>query len=254
MSKYYPKLQTLYKRDKNHITNEIRYPEFNLIKKWILTEKLHGSNNSIVCRCGSSFHKKIQVRGRTDKSQLHPNVIKYLFDIAVNNKIYGKLDQQFGLSTSFDSLIEIFGEVVGKEVQGEYYKKGIGFYVFDIKIYDRFLEWSEVKELCKKLGLEHVPEISIRYDNQIYDTSSLINFPNCKSSLANLFEHGDGKSELAEKNKMPPILAEGIVVRTEPQLYNKYNERVMWKLKFKDFQVQEGEEWPKNDAIKTMKH
>ena len=45
----YPKIETLFKRDeKFNITDEIRCPEFDNIKKWLITEKIDGTNIRII--------------------------------------------------------------------------------------------------------------------------------------------------------------------------------------------------------------
>jgi len=45
----YPKIETLFKRDETfRVTDKLRLPEFALVREWLVTEKVDGTNIRVV--------------------------------------------------------------------------------------------------------------------------------------------------------------------------------------------------------------
>ena len=76
-TKSYLKIETLFKRDKDfNLTTEIRCPEFENIKKWLITEKINGTNIRVI------FNKDgISIKGRTDNAQTPGFLLQAISDM-----------------------------------------------------------------------------------------------------------------------------------------------------------------------------
>src|SRR5438132_1460410 len=102
--KEYPKIETLYRRDDaTHkvVQGDIRLPEVVLIKSWLVTEKIDGTN----IRVGLKADGSVEYGGRTDNAQIHPLLLKWL----ANNLPAAKLLAVFALGEE----VTLFGEGYG---------------------------------------------------------------------------------------------------------------------------------------------
>jgi len=242
----YPKIETIFNRDERFkvVEGDYRLTEFENIRKWYVTEKIDGTNVRVIyepqfppkkggIKIGLAYEVKyaghtLRCTGRTDKSQLHPNLIAYLektFTIDKLNEIFP--DKQVeGEPIQYPSVI-LFGEGYGPKIQkGGNYRPDISLRLFDVYIYDRehqmggwWLEPENVLDIATKLGIEVVPPLGI------YSTDEAVNHVKAKfPSIVAFKEKGN-----------PEYLMEGIVARTKPLLFTRRGKRLMWKLKVKDF-------------------
>jgi len=85
-----------------------------------------------------------------------------------------------------------------------------------------WLEWNDVQDVARKLSIKTVPVLS----EVMYATSWTE------------IVRGGIASRVAFDESMRPAagyVAEGIVVRSNPTLFNRRGQRAMWKLKTSDF-------------------
>lgn len=219
----YPKIQTLYHRSKKNnwkvIPGSFVWPEFTLVKHWLITEKVDGRNHRIIInRDGSIEH-----RGRTDKSQFS----KAQTDAALNIVSEDRLHEVFDANTK----VILYGELYGAGVQkGGKYREDISFRLFDVLINDEWwMQWEAVEAFADNLGILTVPVLVRRY----------LGVPTCAAELSDLFdgdyETGTLTSYVAYADSQVHSPPEGVVARTNPILCNRQGDRITWKLKFKDF-------------------
>lgn len=214
----YPKIQTLYDRDTEGnygvITYQFRRREFMLINEWLLTEKIDGRNHRVMLFPDGH----VEHRGRTDRAQFAP----FMIDAAkrlVNNDVLRSVIKQ---NTDGEwPMTVLYGELYGPKIQsGGKYRDNIGLSIFDIKLGDWWLSWSDVENIASKLALDVVPVLgrTTRVPSDRDDLTAFFGGPAC--------------SWAAQDEGIEP---EGVVARTNPLLFDRRGERVMWKLKFKDF-------------------
>lgn len=210
----YPKIETLYDRDPKTfkvMTDRVRLPEFSLIKSWSITEKVDGTNVRVMW---SASEKKLTFGGRTDNAQMPTFLLAHLQETFKPEMFEG-----------FDADTILFGEGYGEKIQkgGGIYRKGVSFRLFDVLIGRWWLEPDSMADVAEKLNIETVPSYG-------WATS----LPESKIELHVLTEGSYSKVAMWE-NHVSDHIPEGIVARSVPLLFNRKGERVMWKLKFKDF-------------------
>jgi hypothetical protein len=204
---FYPKIDTLYKRGEDFkVTDEFRRPEFAYVNEWLWMEKLDGSNISIVQDLNGT-----NWRGRTGRSQFTAEVQDYLqilcerwHSALVLKRIEYKLDS-----------IELFGEVIGPKIQnGGIYSDKITSRFYDVRINNSlWLDWDSVIEYSRELDF-------IKPTYGVLPTKRIVDMVKAGFNTR-------------EGNREGP--AEGIVAKTKIPLYNNNNDRLIWKLKTKDF-------------------
>lgn len=200
----YPKIQTLWFRHPGGkrylIENEWAKPEFQTLAdlQWLWTEKVDGTNIRVIY---NHEKKSIHFAGRTDRAQLLPQLERRLKEIFPVEKF-----------KQFDTSLILFGEGYGEKIQkGGKYISGQDFVLFDV-FFNRFVTFYEVTIIASKLGIKHVP---------IIGSGSLYN---AVGFVRRKFESSWGDFD-----------AEGIVCRLPVELQNGKGERVMTKIKLRDF-------------------
>jgi len=207
--KTYHKIQTVFKRDpetklKTLLENEYSLPEFEYLKKnkWIFTEKVDGTNIRIMFQDG-----KITFGGKTDLSQIPNQLVNRL-----NEKILPLLDKFIEIFN--DAEVCLYGEGYGAKIQkgGGNYRVDQDFVLFDIKIGHWWLKREDIEDIANKLNLDIVPIIG-------------------SGSLEELVEY----VKTGFNSKWGEFMAEGIVARPENELLARNGNRIITKLKHKDF-------------------
>ena len=210
----YPKIETLYDRDeKTHKVrpDRLRCPEFSLISRWHVTEKLDGTN----IRVHLASDGAVIYGGRTDNAQLHAPLVAWL-------QTY--LSPQM-VSSAFDPGTKaiLFGEGYGAGIQrGGGYRPASAFRLFDVLVFPGetrwWLNWPNVEDVAAKLGILTVPVLG--RDVSTDEARSMVR----------------GPSTAAKEDGGTGCEREGIVARTEPiLLLRDGTRRLMWKLKGRDF-------------------
>lgn len=201
----YPKIKTLLNRDGNThkvIDGQWRTPEFRYLANntWVFTEKIDGTNIRVMWDGNT-----VQFAGRTDRAHIPPFLLAYLAEVFVPDKFSGL----------FDSPVCLYGEGFGARIQRighNYIPDGVGFALFDARIENWWLKREDIEEIAKEMECAVVPVIG---------KGTLIDAINITKSG---FESAWGG-----------FLAEGLVVRPAIQLFNRRGDRIIGKIKYKDF-------------------
>lgn len=217
----YPKIETLYNRDEKFKVkpDEVRLPEFDLVNRWLITEKIDGTNIRVVWQ-----DDKITFGGRTDNAQIPAFLLATLQQMFTEDAMRGAFQSEEG---EMPRYIDLFGEGYGEKIQkvGSRYRSGTSFRLFDVWVDGWWLNWSNVKDVAKKLNIQTVPVLT--------HFGRLIKSP---EELEWHFESGKGHSQVTlDEDGDSELIAEGVVARTDPLLFDRKGHRIMWKLKFKDF-------------------
>ncbi len=210
----YPKIETLYDRDpKTHkvIPGQIRRSEFYLPKVWLVTEKVDGTNIRF------QYHPdeaRLTILGRGPNSQIPVSLLEVL------QRLITVEDMQQAFPEG-DAVVELYGEGYGPRIQkvGASYGTRPGFVLFDVRVGPWWLEWDNVEDVAQNLGIGTVPVLGAAMTRERAEK-----FLSMPSMLA-----------VANGVDVNPAPMEGIVCRTEPLLCDRAGNRIMWKLKGKDF-------------------
>jgi len=183
---------------------------------WIKTEKVDGTNIRIILTKQTVVIKReILIGSRKLILNTEDKGSKQYMDCLKEVNL-NKIAEYF---KDVDSTVVIYGEGYGAGVQkGGIYSKEKNFRVFDIRIGEAYQNFEYVQKVCIDNQLNIVP---------IVGQAEEIGYLECLKSLKNfnetLIKEGDGGKP------------EGLVYKFEPVLLNKYKERLIFKVKFKDF-------------------
>lgn len=203
--KEYHKIQSVYKRDektKKFIMGDWSLPELAYLKdcSWEWDEKIDGTNIRIHWDgTGRTFG------GRTDNAAIPATLVKRLEDLFTVEK----LKNAFG-----EAPITLYGEGFGAKIQsgGNYIPDGQDFILFDALVGDWWLERHNVAEISDKLGLR---------------LTTIVGDGTLQSAIE--FVKQGFKSSIGTAD------AEGVICRPKVQLFNRKGERIVVKVKTRDF-------------------
>ena len=167
--------------------------------------------------------------GRTEKTQLHPNLTKYLSETLTLQKL-NRTFPEMSKHGDHEFKIILFGEGYDPKIQkGKNYREDISFRLFDVYIKDHasaiggwWLEPENIENIAEKLGIETVPNLIIGN----VDIQRIVEY--VKSRPISIVSK-------KEDNPKSEYVTEGIVARSYPLLLRRNGERVIFKLKVKDF-------------------
>lgn len=217
MSKYH-KIQTVYKRDpetnnKTLLMGQYSLPEFEYLRnnKWIWTEKIDGTNIRVdyapFVDWVSSIDLALQIKGKTDNAQTPGFLVDAIRELVFPKaKIFKEL--------FLENDVTLYGEGYGARIQkgGGNYRKDNGFVLFDIRIGDWWLKREDVEEIGKKLDLEVAPIVG-------------------EGTLDEMVEFVRN----GFNSRWGDFIAEGVVARPAVELQARNGDRIITKLKYKDF-------------------
>lgn len=202
----YPKIETLYERDPVTFKvnpTQLKNRVYGIIDPWEWTEKIDGTNIRCVWQ-----EDRLSFGGRTDAAQLPANLV---------NTLHAKnLAERFQEHFRGVSVV-VYGEGYGAGIQkgGGAYSATKQFAVFDVLIDGKWwLSWENVVDVAAKLGLVTVPSVG---------TLTLAD--------ATRYVQRGFRSALNNGARQ----AEGLVGRPLETLFDKKGQRVIVKLKTKDF-------------------
>ena len=212
--KEYQKIETVFERDtqtKKLLFGKFRNPTVKYLasNEWNVTEKIDGTNIRVLW----DGHK-FSFGGRTDKAEVPKPLLEKLNSL-FNYKQEQIFEQIFG-----EKEVIIFGEGIGEKIQCGLYGKEYRFLVFDIMINGKYLRLSDTIHICNQLSLETVPVWN--------DTMSLTDL---LTAIWTNDEIQRASSELGGESGN----VEGFVVRPTETIYDNNLDRVIVKLKFRDF-------------------
>ena len=214
----YHKIQTVYKRDpetkyKTLLEGDYSRPEFEFLKdnKWVFTEKVDGTNIRVMFA-----NDEITFGGKTDRAQLHMELVQRLQDTFLP-----KLDEFRETFRPKDGEEKVgvcmYGEGYGPGIQkvGGLYRKDKDFVLFDIKIGAWWLQREDVEDIAFNMGVDIAPQIG---SGTLHDMVDMV-----RGGITSAW--GD-------------FQAEGIVARPEVELKARNGQRIITKLKCKDFKYE----------------
>ena len=228
----YPKIETLFKRDKDTfkvipiLRESDSIEALNQLNTLIVEEKIDGANAHIYCTYDYNEGFIYKFFSRNNEIPFVGDDIMYIRDtlsrVVDIRQIKGWFLENFvNKEKIIYPEVRIYGEVFGEKIQGNpYTQSGRDFRVFDISINDRWLSPSRRHYLCKKLNLKEVPLIT---------TIHAITF----EEIYNMLFHKFSQSVLAKEYGKDSIL-EGFIIRPSISLYTNRG-RVIGKIKRKDF-------------------
>lgn len=201
----YHKIQTIFKRDSTQRTKPIiegdySLPEFEYLadNEWVFTEKVDGTNIRVMWdRDG-----KVTFGGKTDTAQIPA-------------KLVTRLNERFTSNYSLAGYC-LYGEGHGAGIQkgGRNYRHDQDFVLFDVKVGDWWLQREDVAGIAHLLAVPIVP---------IIGTGSLY-------KAVNMVRDG-------MKSTYGDFEAEGIVARPEVEMNRRNGDRIITKIKCRDFKV-----------------
>ena len=202
----YHKIQTIFKRDpatkfKTLLMGEYSLPCFEYLcnNEWIFTEKVDGMNIRVML---TDFG--LQFAGKTNRAELPQELESNLSNMFSE----ARLRKQFNGAECC-----LYGEGYGPKIHGGgKYRTDQGFVLFDVKVGNWWLERNSVEDIAKKLDLDIVPIIGTGTLNDMVKL--------CETGIKSYWGDFD---------------AEGIVARPAVELKTRAGERIITKLKSKDF-------------------
>ena len=204
----YQKIPNIYKREtfgKNNLiigdftSDELAYLKDN---EWFFTEKVDGTNIRVIWD-----GYRVEFRGRTDKAQIPKQLLEKLEEL-----FGGESKEELFESTFGKKNVILYGEGYGGKIQGGGGYGDTDFILFDVMVDGWWLSRADVVEVSVVLDINVVPYL---FSGSLEDGVDFI-----KSRP---------KSELRDSE------LEGIVGQTCVPMYNRKGERIIVKIKCRDF-------------------
>lgn len=216
----YPKIETLFERNPDFTADvaRIRCPEFSQISKWLVTEKIDGTNIRVVLTEDGA----VRFYGRTDNAQIPTFLFSYLQGTFTAPKLQSlwRPDKN-GEMKSYK--MALYGEGYGARIQkgGGNYRQDVAFRLFDVLVADQWwLSWDDVEGIARKLGILPVPVMG---EVEVIPDIVCV----AREGFVSLVAEEDGG--------VTSSLGEGVVARTNPYLFDKNHRPLRFKLKMRDF-------------------
>jgi len=212
----YPKIQGLYKRylegdnKGKFIIGKYSLPEFELLKniKWVWTEKIDGTNIRVIW---NGLEEIVEFKGKTDKAEVPKHLSEKLKQLFPKDK----MSEVFAMEGVFPNIC-LYGEGYGYKIQsgGKYVesKYEVNFILFDIRIGDYWLKREDLEKIANQLGIKVVPVVG---EGTIGEAIEFI-----KKGFTSTFGN---------------FIAEGIVIKPKIELRDRRRQRIITKIKVKDF-------------------
>ena len=208
----YHKIQTIFKRDpetkyKTLLDGQFSIPEFEYLKNniWSFSEKFDGTNIRIMFN-----GEKLTFGGKTDEAQIPAKLTNKLCEL-----FFPKIEI---FKSDFPDGVCLYGEGVGAGIQkgGGNYGSEPNFVLFDVKIGDWWLERNNIEDISDNLHIQKAP---------ILGTGAL-------SDMIDMVKTGFDST-------WGGFRAEGIVAKPVRELKTRNGDRIITKLKHKDFKSHE---------------
>ena len=213
--KQYHKIDTIFKRDMEHgakiIEGSYAEPEFEFLKDnpWVFTEKVDGTNIRVMWN-GES----VTFGGKTDDAQMPVFLLYKLQELFEGTAKKLLFRQTFNKDGEELPQVCLYGEGYGAKIQsgGNYIKDGVDFVLFDVKIGDWWLLRPDIEEIAGKFGLKIVPIVG---EGTLDEMVAMV--------------------KAGFKSQWGDFEAEGIVARPKTELFSRKGDRIITKIKARDF-------------------
>ena len=209
----YHKIQSVFFRNpedkfKTLLIGQFAKPEFKYLafNEWAWTEKVDGTNIRIQY---DGADKSLNFNGKKDTSQMPSTLFKHLKDRFLPQT------EKF-MDTFSDESVKVclYGEGYGPKIQkgGGNYRKDQNFVLFDVRINDWWLKREDIEEMGKIFDIDVVPIIG---QGTLWEAVEYV-----KNGFNS--QWGD-------------FIAEGIVARPLVEMRSRNGDRIITKIKYKDF-------------------
>jgi len=209
----YRSIPTVFERDpdnryKTLIKGKWATPELEYLNEleWIWTEKVDGTNVRVQWNPEA---EQVWFEGRNEKSQIPPFLAERLEGLFPAEKFVKKYPHH-------DLGMTLYGEGYGNRIQKfghSYIPDGVDFILFDVLVGGWWLQRKDIEDIAQVLGIKAVPVIG-------------------KGSLWEAIRYAQRgfTSHLADTAR-----AEGLVMRPAVDLLTRGRERIICKVKERDF-------------------
>ena len=198
----YVKINTIWKRDERGkiVEGDYAMPEFEFLKdcEWAWTEKVDGTN----IRVGWDG-ETVTFGGRTDNAQIPAHLVNALREMFPAEKF-----------AVFDGPVTLYGEGYGAKIQkgGGNYRPDQSFVLFDVQVGGWWLRRFDVESVARTVGIDVVPFVGY-------------------GSLG----WGIDIVQRGLVSQWGEFAAEGLVGRPAVELFNRRGDRIITKIKARDF-------------------
>jgi hypothetical protein len=210
--KEYHKINSVYRRDTKGAMQIGVYSEpiFEYLKDnpWVFTEKVDGTNIRVMFNKHDDPRGPYTVKygGKTDAAQIPAKLVERLI------ATFGPLTAQAFDMFKGDGAC-LYGEGYGAGIQsGGNYRPDQDFVLFDVKVGDWWLQREDVEDVAQKLGLRVVPVLR---EGTLAQMEKM-----CRDGFMSTWNN---------------FVAEGIVARPKVEMRTRRGDRIITKLKHKDF-------------------
>lgn len=212
----YHKINGVFKRGEkgDFIHGDWALPEFDALQecKWDWREKVDGTNIRIYWD-----GQGIEIKGRTDRAQLPALLAEYLAEAFTNN-----LERKAWLAEKFPGGVVLYGEGFGYKIQGVgsgYLPDSVSFALFDIAYAKGWIRDEAVESIARELGITYAPVVwrGVTLAEAITRIKSSATSPPVSPLALN------------------GALSEGVVGTPVGGFLNHKGQRIITKLKYKDF-------------------
>ena len=207
----YEKIDTVFNRDttgtKQLILNSWRDPVVEYLRNniWLFTEKVDGTN----IRIHWDGHQ-VEFGGRTDKAQIPDFLLDKLRSMFGTAEAEELFEQTWGEKEVF-----LFGEGYGPKIQsGGDYRADVSFILFDVLVGDNYQEREWVEKTAEMFGIDVVPVV-----------------------LMGTIQDGIDFVMRHPASTMGTAMMEGVVGRPAVEMRDRRGNRVIVKIKWKDFKA-----------------
>lgn len=205
----YHKIETLFERDKTTFVvdpSKLKSSVLATISEWDVTEKIDGTNIRVML----SEAGEVSFGGRTNAAQIPADLIRHLIRAFQQDKLKSAMWLD---GTPVD--VVLFGEGYGPGIQkgGGLYRADKSFILFDVLVAGKWwLDREAVDDVAAKLSIDVVPYLG-------------------RMALKGIVE----LVRAPFASKLGTAMAEGVVARPIETIFDKRMERIIIKLKTKDF-------------------
>jgi hypothetical protein len=214
----YPKINTIWKRDDRGrvIEGEYATPELEYLADlaWEWTEKVNGTNIRIGWDGAKPPLGDYEIGGRTADAQIPAKLVAALRELIKPELMRAAFDDEGSRPPGHGASVTLYGEGYGAGIQkgGGNYSADQTFVLFDVVVDGWWLDRENVADVGRKLGLRVVPVVG--RGNLAYASEAMKHDP--------ISAWGD-------------FAMEGIVGRPAVDLFDRRGERIMAKIKVRDF-------------------
>lgn len=189
-------------------------PEFEYLKdnEWVWTEKVDGTNIRVMWN-GES----VTFGGKTDDAQMPVFLLYKLQELFEGTAKRLLFRNTFKFEENEIPQVCLYGEGYGAKIQkggGNYIPNGVDFVLFDVKIGNWWLKREDIEEIAKTFGIKVVPIVG-------------------KGTLQEAID----KVKAGYNSQWGEFLAEGLVLKPSVELTTRKGDRIITKIKHKDFDL-----------------